>query len=148
MRVIGTIFLFCEAVCYSLLFLFLSPHHEFQDLLKHKTTENYGILNSITAFLQNDGLKTTAILILVLLALCVVLHTVIRKKTGRDDLIDVGTRAAFGAKGVACMLALPLGLFSILSDHLYDVETILSVVIIQLIVGILAWGVSQFLPNE
>ncbi len=147
MKKLGILFLTCESVCYSLLFLFLSSHHEFLELLAHRTEENYGLLNAVTSFLQKDGLSYAAILILVLLALCAASYLFAKKKTGRDDLLVSGVTSTYKAKGICCMLLLPAVLFVNLDARIYNIETVLFLVIAQIAVGLLAWIVSQFLPN-
>lgn len=148
MKALGAFFLLGESICYSRLFFFLSSHHEFLDLLKHAPVDAYTFLKAFTAYLQSNGLAIAAILILLLLATSIISHLFMRKKTGRDDLISEGCKAAFLIKGIVCMLLLPMTLFVNLNDHLYHLESVLFLVIAQIIAGLIAWTVAQFLPQE
>lgn len=124
--------LFSETFCYSLLFLFLSPHMEFQSLLTHRTETYADVLNGLQHLLQNNGLTVTAILLFVLLCATIVLRILVHKSGADCNAIP---SIALAVKGFVCMLMLPYTLFWALNSHLYDVELLYLLISAQLTAG-------------
>lgn len=114
---------------YAVIFILTSGHLEFERLLGHEQTLNSVFWNSWSAFLQQGYLKYIGY-IYVLIAICVVIISLIRRKN--YDEYQTGILAiSFIVNGFIMLLLFPIALLLTLSDPNYAVETIVFLVVVH-----------------
>lgn len=136
----SNIFLFCESVCYSVLFLFLSKQYEFYTLLSHKTVTSFVFLNEITRCIKNGGIASAAYLILIMVFVCCA-YRIITIKLINETFISIVPLIAILIKAISCMILLPIVLFFILDNTTYSIEIMISFILIQILIGLIAYTV-------
>lgn len=126
---VNAAFIVTLSAFYSMLFIFIAEHMEFQSLLRPKGTLQAPLLNMFTLFLMNGHLKYVGYVFLAVAAVIVV-FSVLRRRQYDEYQGMILARCAFTV-GILTVLFVPLLLLLHLSDPTYSLEFMFLFIIIH-----------------
>ncbi|MBP3292530.1 MAG: hypothetical protein J6N32_02160 [Clostridia bacterium] len=129
--------LFCESLCYSLSFIWLSGHYEFLDLFAPTRTSNSEFWRSVTLYIQGGNLSNVGYLLLIISALFLLLTIAARLKhcTG---FVLIPLYAVF-TKGVFAVFLMAFSLLLALSEQAYCHEYLIVCNLVHIAVGFIVY---------
>ena len=112
---------------YSLVFILISGHIEFERILNHAVTLNSTFWNGWSSFLQQGNIKYIGYAYIVL-TLAIVILSLFRKRE-YDEYQSSVLEKGILVMGIVMMLLFPAALILTLSDPSYCVETMLFLIV-------------------
>ncbi len=116
----NAMFILCESILYSFIFIFTANHIEFQRMLHHSKSLNSSFWNAWMEFIANGNMLYIGYII-IFIGLIVFILTYYRRKKYDEYQVNILKKGVM-ISGIITILFLPLVLLLILSDPNYVIE--------------------------